>query len=136
MSEIDRKWNRRQFCAVGAAAATTALLTRRLPATAIQADEAPVVMTATGPVAASEVGVTLIHEHLLVDFIGADRVSRDRYDAKEVIAVMAPHLEAAREAGCETFVDCTPAYLGRDPALLRALSEKCQVRIVTNSEVS
>ena len=72
MSEIDRKWNRRQFCAVGAAAATTALLTRRLPATAIQADEAPVVMTATGPVAAIPLsalaGVLMVTAFRMVSF--------------------------------------------------------------------
>ena len=29
------------------------------------------VMTVTGPISANELGTTLIHEHILVDFIGA-----------------------------------------------------------------
>ena len=35
--------------------------------------EAPQIMTVTGPVAPAQMGQTLIHEHVLVDFIGADK---------------------------------------------------------------
>lgn len=130
MNSANELWSRRRFCAVGAAAAAAALVPQWARA---RADDASVgeVMTVTGPVAAEEIGVTLMHEHLLVDFIGADRVSRDRYDAKEVIATMAPQLDAARKAGCQTLVECTPAYLGRDPQLLRELSKRCDLRLVT-----
>lgn len=67
-------------------------------------------------------GRTLIQEHVLVDFIGADRASKSRYGADEVFRVALPHLKKARELGCRTLVECTPAYLGRDPAMLRRLS--------------
>ena len=40
--------------------------------------------TVTGPVRADTLGVTLMHEHVLVDFIGASEVSRSRYDADVV----------------------------------------------------
>ena len=92
-----------------------------------------VIQTVTGPLAPERLGLTLMHEHLLVDFIGADRVSPSRYDAAQVVAVVLPHLKAARALGCETLVDCTPAYLGRDPALLRRLSEASGVTILTNT---
>jgi phosphotriesterase-related protein len=91
------------------------------------------VETVTGPVAASALGVTVMHDHVLVDFIGAAGVSRSRYDADAVFAVALPHLRRARELGCETLVECTPAYLGRDPALLKRLSEASEVRILSNT---
>ena len=46
---------------------------------------------------------------------------------------MLPHLTQARQAGCQTLVECTPAYLGRDPLLLKRLSEASGLRFVTNT---
>ncbi|HEX9710356.1 MAG TPA: phosphotriesterase, partial [Candidatus Thermoplasmatota archaeon] len=102
---------------------------------AAPADVAPTgsVMTVRGPVPTVELGTTLAHEHVLVDFVGADRVSRDRYDAEEVFRTVLPHLRAARDAGARTLVECTPAWLGRDPLLLRRLSEASGLHIVTNT---
>ena len=37
-------------------------------------------MTVTGAIGANQLGVTLPHEHVLVNFVGADKVSRQRYD--------------------------------------------------------
>lgn len=91
------------------------------------------VQTVTGPVRAESLGVTLMHEHVLVDFIGAAHVSRSRYDADAVCKMALPHLRQVRMLGCETLVECTPAYLGRDPLLLKRLSEESGLRIVTNT---
>lgn len=91
------------------------------------------VMTVTGEVTADQLGVTLPHEHVLVDFIGADKVSRDRYDREEVLEVALPHLKRISALGCQTFVDCTPAWLGRDPILLKRLSEASGLKILTNT---
>ena len=91
------------------------------------------VQTVTGAVSAATLGVTLMHEHVLVDFIGAAQISRSRYDADEVFRVALPRLEEARRLGCETLVECTPDYLGRDPRLLQRLSKASGVRIVTNT---
>jgi predicted metal-dependent phosphotriesterase family hydrolase len=91
------------------------------------------VMTVTGPIDAQRLGLTLMHEHVLVDFIGANKVSRDRYNADEVFAIALPHLKRIRELGCRTFVDCTPNWLGRDAALLQRLSKASGLQIVTNT---
>ncbi len=93
----------------------------------------PCVHTVRGPVAPGDLGITLTHEHVLVDFVGADKVSRDRYDADEVFKAALPHLLAARAKGCRTLVECTPAWLGRDPALLKRLSEASRLHLVTNT---
>jgi predicted metal-dependent phosphotriesterase family hydrolase len=89
--------------------------------------------TVTGPVPADQLGTTLMHEHVLVDFIGAAEVSPSRYDADHAFARILPHLKQVRTLGCRTLVECTPAYLGRDPLLLRRLSEASGVRILTNT---
>ena len=91
------------------------------------------VETVLGPAAIETLGPTLMHEHLLVDFIGADRVSRDRYDRDEVVTRMLPFLEQARAEGCRTIVECTPAFIGRDPLLLKRLSEASGIALLTNT---
>jgi len=91
------------------------------------------VSTVRGPVDAAVLGTTLVHEHVLVDFVGADKVSRQRYDGDEAFRTVLPHLLALKERGDRTLVECTPAWLGRDPALLRRLSEASGLHIVTNT---
>ena len=91
------------------------------------------IMTVKGEISAKQMGKTLPHEHVLVDFIGADSVSRDRYDQEEVIKVVLPYLKEIKELGCQTFIECTPAYLGRDPELLVRLSEASGLNIITNT---
>jgi phosphotriesterase-related protein len=74
-----------------------------------------------------------MHEHVMVDFAGAASVSRSRYDAEEVFRTALPYLKRLAQAGCSTLVECTPAYIGRDPGLLKKLSEAGGIRIVTNT---
>jgi predicted metal-dependent phosphotriesterase family hydrolase len=91
------------------------------------------IQTTTGAISAERLGLTLMHEHVLVDFIGADQVSPSRYDVNHVFATVLPHLQQARALGCETLVECTPAYLGRNPELLRRLSEASRIHILSNT---
>jgi phosphotriesterase-related protein len=86
-----------------------------------------------GPIDATALGTTLVHEHVLVDFGGAATASRSRYDADEAFRLALPHLQDLRGRGCQSFFECTPAYLGRDPLLLRRLSEASGLQIVTNT---
>jgi phosphotriesterase-related protein len=91
------------------------------------------VETVKGPIPPSQLGVTLMHEHVMVDFVGADQVSPSRYNPSEVFEVALPKLKALRDRGCTTLVECTPACLGRDPDLLRRLSEAAGLHILTNT---
>jgi phosphotriesterase-related protein len=94
---------------------------------------ARVVNTVRGPIPPGALGLTLMHEHVLVDFIGAAGVSPARYDADAAFARVLPYLEEVRSLGATTIVECTPAYLGRDPTLLRRLSEASGLHILTNT---
>lgn len=91
------------------------------------------VMTVTGLIESSDMHNTLPHEHILVDFIGAEEINPPRWDREEVIQKVLPYLEEAKLAGCHTFIDCTPNYLGRDVVLLKQLSKKSGLNILTNT---
>lgn len=94
---------------------------------------APRIMTVRGPVAPGKLGRTLIHEHVMVDFIGADKIAPGRYDPEEVFRTALPHLEKLKSLGCDTLVECTPNYIGRDSEILRRLSVATGLNILTNT---
>jgi phosphotriesterase-related protein len=91
------------------------------------------IMTVNGWMAADKMGFALTHEHILVDFIGADKIDPSRYNADEVFRVALPKLLAVKERGCQTLMECTPACLGRDVKLLKRLSEASGINILTNT---
>jgi len=91
------------------------------------------IRTVRGPITAADLGLTLTHEHVLVDFIGAAEVSPSRYDPEVVFAAARPHLARAYERGARALFECTPAFLGRDARLLRRLSEATGLHLVTNT---
>lgn len=90
-------------------------------------------MTVNGPVKADNSGLWLSHEHILVDFIGADSISPDRYIREEVIRRTLPLIRDVKSRGCSFFVECTPQFLGRDPLILKALSDSTGVNFITNT---
>lgn len=91
------------------------------------------IITVKGRFNANRMGKTLIHEHVLVDFIGADKISPDRWVKEDVILKVLPYLLQLKQLGVDTLMECTPAYLGRDVALLKALSDRSGLNILTNT---
>lgn len=91
------------------------------------------VHTVSGPMAASRLGLCLIHEHVLVDFVGADKITNARWNHEEVVKKVLPFLLEAKAAGVQSFFDCTPAFLGRDVVLLKRLADETGMNIVTNT---
>lgn len=92
-----------------------------------------IVYTVRGPIPSKDLGPTLIHEHILVDFIGARKFSRDRYDREAVHETMLPYLKQLIDQGITALAESTPIYLGRDPLLLRELSESSGLHLLTNT---
>jgi len=92
-----------------------------------------IIMTVNGPVSPESIGITLTHEHVQVDFVGADSISNDRWKQTEVIEIALPFLNEIKAMGFQTFVECTPAFLGRDPQLLKNLSDLSGLNIITNT---
>lgn len=77
----------------------------------------------------------LVHEHVLVDFIGADAITRDRYDLQDAFRAARPKLEELKAKGCVRMLECTPNYIGRDPRLLRMLQDAVGIELWTNTGI-
>ena len=115
------------------------------------------VQTVLGPVAAEALGVTLPHEHLLIDFsvmFAEPAPARDRARAREPVSLanlgwVRQHFNANldnlrlqdetlardeillfKEAGGRTVVDPTPRTLARDPAALARLARATGLNVV------
>lgn len=82
---------------------------------------------------AREMPSVLVHEHVMVDFIGADLIRPGRYDREEVFRAAVPKLKAVKELGCARLQECTPNFLGRDPDLMARLADACEMEIWTNT---
>ena len=95
--------------------------------------EEPYTYSVKGKIAASALGKSLIHEHVLVDFIGAEKISPDRWKHDEVIRKVLPYLLEIKQRGIQTLMECTPAFIGRDGVLLKKLSEQSGLNILTNT---
>ena len=91
------------------------------------------VITVNGRMPLVSMGTTLIHEHFLVDFIGADKINENRWNKDEVVKKVLPYLLEAKKQGVKTIFDCTPAFLGRDVVLQKTLADKSGLHIITNT---
>jgi len=89
------------------------------------------IQTTTGAAAPSELGRTLIHEHVLVGMPGWDLDGMaPRFVREEVMARAIDQMQMLADLGVETFVDPCPMDLGRDVEFLAELSQKSGMRII------
>ncbi len=91
------------------------------------------IMTVLGPIAPEQLGVTLPHEHCVVDFLGAEKAKALRHDAEDAFTTILPHLKKLKERGCQSLAECTPNYIGRDVRLLKRLAAATGLNILTNT---
>jgi phosphotriesterase-related protein len=91
------------------------------------------IMTVKGWIDASETGITLTHEHIMVDWVGSDSTGYYRWNKDSVVERILPFLKDLAGSGCRTFIDCTPAYLGRDPFVDKRLSELSGLNIIIST---
>ncbi len=90
-----------------------------------------VVQTVTGPCAPDDLGLTLMHEHLLIGWPGweaeaaADRAARREHGARCI-----DRMHELRELGVRTLLDPCPIDLGRDVELMAEVAAATGVRIV------
>ncbi len=90
------------------------------------------VMTVRGPVVPEALGLMLPHEHLFSNF-GEDPAEPPHYDEPALLGAVEPYARRLRELGCGAVADATAAWFGRSPALLRTISEKSGLHILTNT---
>ena len=85
------------------------------------------VMTVTGPIEASNLGFTLMHEHLLLDLL------KDSWSVNNLLyEPELAYLEVMRykDAGGVTLVDQTNRGLGQDPVAVKKLAERTGLNII------
>lgn len=88
------------------------------------------VMSVTGPVAAEDLGLTLVHEHITVGMPGQELDPTKGPDRREIVAMAVDKLQELKDHGFGTIVDPCPIELGRDPELYARVSEASGVKIV------
>lgn len=92
------------------------------------------VVTVRGPIEPAELGVTLSHDHVLIDayeIYGAASADYAWIIDDEDVAIA--ELALFRAAGGRTICDPTNTGLGRDPLALRRISEATDIHIVMGS---
>lgn len=89
--------------------------------------------TVTGPIDSSELGFTLMHEHVMVSAPGMFRSFPDLFGPDDPLQRAIDTFKRVKEAGVDTIVDATTHDLGKDPELLRAVSEGSGVNIINTT---
>jgi predicted metal-dependent phosphotriesterase family hydrolase len=85
------------------------------------------VITVKGPIGAAELGFTLSHEHLILDFFSYQSSYDDVLDEEKV---MIWELQHYIRAGGKSLVDCTNMGLKRDHLALRRIAEAAGANII------
>jgi len=89
------------------------------------------VETVTGRAHPDDLGMTLMHEHLLVGYPGwqMDALA-PRFKREDALARGVARLQELRELGVRTFVDPCPMDLGRDVEFMAEVAERSGMRII------
>jgi len=90
--------------------------------------------TVLGSIAPEELGVTLMHEHIIYGATGwyADNTVAP-FDRVAVVESSLRVMKKLKTFGLQTFVDATANDTGRDAGLLKEVSEKSGVNIVCST---
>ncbi len=91
------------------------------------------VNTALGPVAPDKLGVTSMHEHLLLGMPGWEYDASFTYDRKAVADLCIEKVNEAKAFGLQSIVDATPMDLCRDVELFKMVQEATGVNIICSS---
>jgi phosphotriesterase-related protein len=85
-------------------------------------------ITTLGTLDADELEMILPHEHI---FVGMETGRPPaQTDVEDVVALMAPEVEKAKDVGITALVACTPVGVGRYVAAVKAVSEETDFPIV------
>ena len=93
------------------------------------------VETALGPVATTELGPTLMHEHVVTRSPGVQENWPHLWDREGIVALAERKLAELHGRGIRTIVDLTTVDLGRDIDLIAAVARRSRVHIVVATGV-
>jgi phosphotriesterase-related protein len=88
------------------------------------------VQTVLGPVPVEQLGVALMHEHLVIGWPGWIFDPLARFDRLRVANLLIQRLRELKALGVSTFVDPCPIELGRNPELAAEVAEATGMHII------
>lgn len=88
------------------------------------------IQTATGAVDTSDMGFTLMHEHVRVGWPPMEQQYPELFNRQAEVDQAAARLKEARDAGVRTIVDLTPIDLARDPVMIQDVAKASGVQII------
>jgi phosphotriesterase-related protein len=86
--------------------------------------------TTLGPLAKADLGMILPHEHVFVDLRTPDKPGYAQAEAADVVALMAPQIEAIKAQGITALVECSTGGVGLRVDLDLAVSRATNFPIV------
>jgi len=90
------------------------------------------VNTVLGPISVDELGVTLMHEHLVFAYLGWDcDALAPPYDREAAATACVEALKGAKDYGLKTLVDATATDMGRDVELQKMVSDRLGINIIS-----
>jgi phosphotriesterase-related protein len=90
----------------------------------------PTVTTVLGPIDTADLGVTLIHEHLLIGWPGWEKDPLVSFDRRAEMDRAVERLGELRLLGVQTFVDPCPVDIGRDVTFAAEVAERAGVHYI------
>lgn len=93
------------------------------------------IQTVLSKIDVKDLGKTLPHEHLFTDLRGPQVPDYAQGQPEQVISVMLPFLEEITDLGVKAIVECSTIGVGRNPVILRALSESSGIHIIAPTGV-
>ncbi len=91
--------------------------------------------TTQGAIAAEGLGVILPHEHIFTDLRGPATRDYGQADAADVVRVMAPLLEEAKQKGVGVLFECSSIGVGRNVSILSEVSAVSGLPVVVPTGV-
>ena len=87
--------------------------------------------TVTGPIKPEELGITLMHEHIVYGPPGweGDQTIAP-FDRETIVKAGVEQLKRIKTFGVKTFVDVTTLDSGRTPEIYKEISEKAEIHII------
>lgn len=91
------------------------------------------IQTIRGRISPAKMGLTLIHEHVFLDWSGAEKTHPELWNTDSAVTVILPYLRAVQKYGVKTILECTPKYIGRNPKLLARLADSTDLQFLSNT---
>lgn len=87
-------------------------------------------ITTLGPIASDQLSMILPHEHVFVDLRTWDQPGYAQAEVDEVVQLMAPEIERAKQSRVSLIVECSTVGVGRRADIDRAVSEATKFPLV------